>query len=549
MTDSRCKLQYSCHHIARLGALYTCYECAVEMCIECAEKHMADVISSHTLYMLKTPALSTNEFKDRVSYASEAWALSTNGNTIKQKEWFPADLQNLNDDDGTKDASSERSDGVCNALKNKILEIVEQSFGSLQFLNHLNAIRNKRNVHRSDNEMVAVCLEAVAKFQQDKIVSKHPDCQIFNELAVDNEGMENKKNLIDKHSTKDDLVTLDTNSESILTSSDNHSKMCNDIGEFIKVSTSTETCDVERDGVQEGFHFKTMSRVNLMTKCGQSNNFSGITRLADGRYVLADEKNCCILLLSQFFEFQDKLLFDSSAKPWNVVRTNQHEIATTLRYKDDDYDQIAFIRVHKDKLKISRKVNLDYECFCIQLLSGGNLLVSARDYFGKWVLLEVTTKGKIRRKIGSIDGHKIDKIKRFVVLRSGGEGCDQVIYHVTCNNKTCVFKTIGLDGHQCCKFTYNSNELFQAGDFFLDSHGNIYACNKIGTDVHILSNKGDLIGITDNIYQPTCATLECQSEIVTVVTQNGSKSSISQFQAMNDHLKTKKEIDICASEL
>ena len=540
-TDSRCKLQYSCHHIARLDALYACCECVVELCIECAERHMADVISSHTLYMLKTPALSTNEFKDRVSYASEAWALSTNGNTINQMELFPTDLLNLNGD-GIKSDSSERSDGVCNELKHKTLEIVEQSFGSLQFLNHADAIRTKRIVHHSDSEMIAACLEAVAKFQLDKAVSQHPVCQKFNELAMDKEGVENKKNLIDRHSTKDDLacLTIDTNSESIITSSNNHSKKCNDIGEIIKVRTSTETCDVEQDGFQERVHFKTINRVNLMTKCGQSNNFSGITCLADGRYFLADEKNCCILLLSQSFEFQDKLLFDSRAKPWNVARTNQHEIATTLRYEDDDYDQIAFIRVHKDKLKISRKVNLDYECFCIQLLSGGNLLVSARDYFGKWVLLEVTTKGKIRRKIGSIDGNKMDKIKRFAVLRSGGEGCDQVIYHVTCNNKTCVFKTIGLDGHQCCKFTYNSNELFQAGDFFLDSHENIYACNKIGTDTHILSNKGDLIGTTDNIYQPTCATMECESEIITVVTQNGSKSSISQFQALNNPPKTKK---------
>ena len=62
---------------------------------------MADVISSHTLYMLKLPVLSANEFKDRVSYASEAWALSTNVNTIKQMERFPTDLQNLIDD-GTK---------------------------------------------------------------------------------------------------------------------------------------------------------------------------------------------------------------------------------------------------------------------------------------------------------------------------------------------------------------------------------------------------------------------------------------------------------------
>ena len=61
---------------------------------------MANVISSHTLYMLKTPALSANEFKDGESYASEAWTLSTNGNTIKQTEWFSTDLLNL-DDDGT----------------------------------------------------------------------------------------------------------------------------------------------------------------------------------------------------------------------------------------------------------------------------------------------------------------------------------------------------------------------------------------------------------------------------------------------------------------
>ena len=100
-TDNRCKLQYSCHHSARQGALYACCECAVELCIECAERHMADVISLHTLYMLKTPALSVNEFNDRVSYASEAWDLSTNGNTIKQMELFTTDLQNLSDD-GTK---------------------------------------------------------------------------------------------------------------------------------------------------------------------------------------------------------------------------------------------------------------------------------------------------------------------------------------------------------------------------------------------------------------------------------------------------------------
>ena len=291
-----------------------------------------------------------------------------------------------------------------------------------------------------------------------------------------------------------------------------------------RTNIKCETKEIEQNTA--GFHLASLKTAKVNSSEGRSSKYTGVVCLKDGRYILTDENNRCIVLLSQSLQIQNKLRFDSAAKPWNLLQIGDLEVATALRYDDDDYDQIVFIKINKDKLKISRKINLPYECLCIQSLSGGNLLVSARNDYGNWILIEISEKGIVRRKITKTNGHKLEKMKRYVVSSLDTEY--QIMYHVTYDNKTCTFKTIGLDGQQNNSFTYTSEEQFDAGDFCTDNQENIYVCNKIGANIHILTNQGCFVAKIDNICQPTCVGINQKSEM-TVVSRDGTKNFIHQF--------------------
>ena len=142
--------------------------------------------------------------------------------------------------------------------------------------------------------------------------------------------------------------------------------------------------------------------------------FTGLARLAGCGVVLADEHNCCLVLMTESYQIVHKLRFDPQAKPWIILTIRNPKVACALRYEDEDFDQIVVIKIHQNKLKIMQELDLPYECFCIQL-PNSNILASARNDAWNWILLEVNQHGTVRRKWKTVNGKKLDKMKRFAI--------------------------------------------------------------------------------------------------------------------------------------
>ena len=213
--------------------------------------------------------------------------------------------------------------------------------------------------------------------------------------------------------------------------------------------------------------------------------------MSDGGVVLCDRANSNLILLRDIFTVKERLHLDSS--PWDVSPVNGSSVMVTIPVKN----QLQLIQI-MPSLKIDRSINIDRECWGIQVV-GDLIYVTCRNNPGEGEVLVLDMNGTITHRLGQPD----KKPPMFSRPR----------YITVCPSTRKIFITdYGTDTVSCLMYDgtvvyqYKDEELRQLTGVCVDGGGNAIVCGYLSDNVQVIGADGTkcctLLTSQDGVSRP-----------------------------------------------